>query len=166
MSGPGGRLAERIGKAMSAMMRGGAAVPTKPIPGASTAAARKGARKPVAPPPPPTPPVSEAVKWKAGAISVSFFIVIVTGAWYGATLKTDMEVKEKKQKALEMTADESIAILEQRRTHLNRIKTELEQKIAMLQARRNKDTVAMEEIKEKDKNKPAARPLNWTRGSQ
>lgn len=62
--------------------------------------------------------------------------VTVTGALYGAGLKTKQEYKQEKKKLLEATPEEKIAQLETTRTELLTKKSELERKITALAARR------------------------------
>ncbi|KAJ9635501.1 hypothetical protein H2201_003158 [Coniosporium apollinis] len=66
--------------------------------------------------------------------------VTVTGAWYGAGLKTRQEFKQEKKVVLEASPQERISQLENARARLVTRRTELEKKISELQARRNQSS--------------------------
>ncbi|EON68767.1 hypothetical protein W97_08025 [Coniosporium apollinis CBS 100218] len=66
--------------------------------------------------------------------------VTVTGAWYGAGLKTRQEFKQERKVVLEASPEERISQLENARARLVTRRTELEKKISELQARRNQNT--------------------------
>jgi len=61
----------------------------------------------------------------------------MTGAWYGAGLKSKKEVKQVVQKQREATATEKIAILEEQRQGLMAKRYGLERKINELEMRAN-----------------------------
>ncbi|KUJ23622.1 uncharacterized protein LY89DRAFT_680343 [Mollisia scopiformis] len=61
--------------------------------------------------------------------------VTATGAWYGAGLKTDQEIKEKVKKQREATPAEKIAVLEEQRGALVAKRLGLEKKIQQLEMR-------------------------------
>ncbi|KXX77200.1 hypothetical protein MMYC01_206388 [Madurella mycetomatis] len=74
-------------------------------------------------------------KWKRMIWTAAFAAVTFTGTIYGAGLKTQREWKAEKQKIQEATADDKVAMLEQRRADLMRQKGEIEGKLAMVRAR-------------------------------
>lgn len=63
--------------------------------------------------------------------------VTMTGAWYGAGLKTSSEIKQKVEKAREATPAEKIARLEETRGALVAKRLGLEKKIRELEMRAN-----------------------------
>lgn len=62
--------------------------------------------------------------------------VTITGTIYGAGLKGDQEIKQKKREILQATPEERIAQLEVARAELVLKKNEMERKIAMFAERR------------------------------
>ncbi|QDS70351.1 hypothetical protein FKW77_008920 [Venturia effusa] len=56
--------------------------------------------------------------------------ITAMGAWYGATLKTDVEVRQAKKEIIEASPEEKIERLEMRKARLMTTKRELEGKIA------------------------------------
>ncbi|OCL04212.1 hypothetical protein AOQ84DRAFT_301318 [Glonium stellatum] len=64
------------------------------------------------------------------------FAITVTGALYGAGLKTQQEFKKEKKVLLQATPEERIAQLESARERLMTKKLEMERKIADVTARR------------------------------
>ncbi|KAF2203859.1 hypothetical protein GQ43DRAFT_365913 [Delitschia confertaspora ATCC 74209] len=66
----------------------------------------------------------------------SITAITVTGAIYGAQLKTRQELRQEKKKILEAGPEEQIAQLEGARSELITKKNELERKIATVSARR------------------------------
>ncbi|MCJ1456024.1 hypothetical protein MMC28_006381 [Mycoblastus sanguinarius] len=81
--------------------------------------------------------MSQASKTRTVILTASTAALAVTGAWYGAGLKTKQEIKKiQKVKARgEVTPAQKIAYLEQTRSGLMAKKTGLEEKIAQLEAR-------------------------------
>ncbi|KAM7201398.1 hypothetical protein V8F20_004862 [Naviculisporaceae sp. PSN 640] len=143
MSGSGARLVARLAQSITGKQVAGAG------------AGRAGAKKP-----------QEPINWKAGALSVLFFGVIVTGTLYGASLKTQSQVEAEKQKIEQATAEENLLILQNRRNNLERLRLELEQKLNESQARRGEGKFTPEQLAQQEADKPKARPLNFLRGSQ
>ncbi|KAK3331114.1 hypothetical protein B0H66DRAFT_598613 [Apodospora peruviana] len=92
------------------------------------------------------PPVD---KGKAIIWTIGFAAVTVSGAIYGATLKTQQEWKAEKEKFQTATVDERVSVLEQRRAQLLKQKHDLEIKIADLRARTGGMTGTPETAQEK-----------------
>ncbi|KAK3059292.1 hypothetical protein LTS18_011203, partial [Coniosporium uncinatum] len=61
--------------------------------------------------------------------------ITATGAWYGATLKTDRDYIKARKTILEASPEEKISQLETARGPLLMKRTELEKKISEIQAR-------------------------------
>ncbi|KAH7090350.1 hypothetical protein FB567DRAFT_589750 [Paraphoma chrysanthemicola] len=72
--------------------------------------------------------------------------VTITGTIYGATLKSEQDVKQEKKRILEATPEERIEQLELARRDLVAKKTEMERKIAAFHERRR--------AKEQEESKP------------
>ncbi|KAF2190461.1 hypothetical protein K469DRAFT_559195 [Zopfia rhizophila CBS 207.26] len=73
--------------------------------------------------------------------------ITVTGAIYGAGLKSSQELKQEKKRLLEATPEQRIAQLEVARSELVTKKKELERKIAQVAARRAANEQATKETK-------------------
>ncbi|KAL9072596.1 MAG: hypothetical protein Q9161_003454 [Pseudevernia consocians] len=79
--------------------------------------------------------MSKAPKARTLILTAGVTATAVTGAWYGAGLKTKQEIKEKVKARAEATPADKMAILEQTRSGLMAKKIGLEQKISQLEAR-------------------------------
>ncbi|KAK3943973.1 hypothetical protein QBC46DRAFT_252945 [Diplogelasinospora grovesii] len=73
--------------------------------------------------------------WKRMVWTGAFAAVTFVGTIYGAGLKTQQEWKTERQRIQEVTMDEKMAALEQRRAHLMKQKTQLELKLDDLHSR-------------------------------
>ncbi|KFY44322.1 hypothetical protein V494_01552 [Pseudogymnoascus sp. VKM F-4513 (FW-928)] len=69
-------------------------------------------------------------------MTVSVAAITATGAWYGAGLKTQKQAIEAVEKHRELSADEQLAILNERRGQLVGKKMTMERKLAELEARK------------------------------
>ncbi|KFY74931.1 hypothetical protein V499_05058 [Pseudogymnoascus sp. VKM F-103] len=63
--------------------------------------------------------------------------ITATGAWYGAGLKTQKQATEAVEKHREVTAEEQLALLNERRGQLVGKKMTMERKLAELEARKH-----------------------------
>lgn len=79
--------------------------------------------------------MSNAPKVRTIILTAGVTATAVTGAWYGAGLKTKQQVKQAVKVRAEATHADKIASLEQIRSGLMAKKIGLEQKIAQLEAR-------------------------------
>ncbi|KAJ9155664.1 hypothetical protein NKR23_g1540 [Pleurostoma richardsiae] len=68
----------------------------------------------------------------------AFAAVTIMGTWYGAGLKTQQEAKTERKKIVEASAEQKIALLEQRRAQLVTQKIPLDKKLASLRERMGK----------------------------
>ncbi|CAF9911206.1 hypothetical protein IMSHALPRED_009965 [Imshaugia aleurites] len=79
--------------------------------------------------------MSSALQARTIILTAGVAATTVTGAWYGAGLKTNQEIKQDVKARAEATPTEKIAYLEQTRSGLMAKKIGLEQKISQLEAR-------------------------------
>ncbi|KAI9845611.1 MAG: hypothetical protein M1838_001671 [Thelocarpon superellum] len=77
-------------------------------------------------------------------LTASVASIVVTGAWYGAGLKTRQEVAVVSKTRAELSRTDRLAQLEEKRRHFLKQKADIDQKIAHVEARRLKRLQAEE----------------------
>ncbi|CAD6572277.1 MAG: hypothetical protein ASARMPRED_005219 [Alectoria sarmentosa] len=83
--------------------------------------------------------MSKAPRARTVILTAGVTATAITGAWYGAGLKTKQEIKQQVKSRAEATPADKIAYLEQTRSGLMSKKIGLEHKISQLEARVARD---------------------------
>ncbi|KAL6721936.1 hypothetical protein ACLMJK_001041 [Lecanora helva] len=82
--------------------------------------------------------MSQPLKARSIVLAGSTATLTVFGAWYGASLKENQEIKKKEKARREATPADKLAVLEETKSRLVAKKTVLEDKIKQLEDRANK----------------------------
>ncbi|KAJ2899665.1 hypothetical protein MKZ38_002916 [Zalerion maritima] len=77
----------------------------------------------------------QKVKFRRYVVSGAMTMVIIAGAWYGASLKTEQDIEKQRKKVYEATDQELIEHLTIMKNKHQRTKTELDKKLSVVRGR-------------------------------